>query len=121
MASLVRYAINAKGIVMRTISLAIVCSLMASPSFAISRLSPLSMSCSQARATVHQQGAVVFRWTSPRGAPLYNRFVRNSRLCQPHEYAEWTSIPTRDNRSCQVLDCENIENLGDQFVPDHSL
>lgn len=106
---------------MRTILLAVACASIASPSFAISRLSPLSMTCSQARATVHTQGAVIFKWTSPRGLPLYDRYVRNSHLCQPHEYAEWTSIPTRDNRSCQVLDCENIDNLMDQFVPDNSL
>lgn len=106
---------------MKTISLAILCALVATPSFAISRLSPLSMSCAQARATVHERGAVIFKWTSPRGLPLYDRYVRDSGFCQAHEYAEWTSIPTRDNRSCQVLDCENIDNLSNQFVPDHSL
>jgi hypothetical protein len=79
------------------------------------------MTCSQARAVLHNQGAVIFKWTSPRGLPLYDRYVRNSGFCQSHEYAEWTSIPTRDNRSCQVLDCENIDNLSNQFVPDHSL
>ncbi|KQV83385.1 hypothetical protein [Rhizobium sp. Root1220] len=96
--------------------------LAASPAFAISRLSPLKMTCAQARAAVHSQGAVIFRWTSPRGLPLYDRFVRDSRFCDANEYAEWKRIPTRDNPSCRVLFCENLNRLdGDFIIPDNSL
>jgi hypothetical protein len=97
--------------------------LAASPSFAISRLNPLSMSCSSARAAIHNQGAVIFRWTSPRGLPLYDRFIRNSRYCEANQYAEWRGIPTRDNRSCQVLACEDLSNRPGSgfFIPDNSL
>jgi len=96
--------------------------LIASPALAISRLSPLKMTCEQARAAVHNQGAVIFRWTSPRGLPLYDRFVRDSSFCDPNEYAEWKQIPTRDDRTCPVLFCENLNRLdGDFIIPDNSL
>jgi hypothetical protein len=95
--------------------------LAATPAAAISRLSPLGMTCDQARAAVHDQGAVIFRWTSPRGLPLYDRFVRNSRYCDANEYAEWKRIPTR-NQSCPVLFCENVDRLDGNFIiPDNSL
>ncbi len=96
--------------------------LASTPAFAISRLSPLKMTCEQARAAVRNQGAVIFRWTSPRGLPLYDRFVRNSRYCDPNEYAEWKRIPTRDTRACPVLFCENLNRLdGDFIIPDNTL
>lgn len=96
--------------------------LAATPSLAISRLNPLVMTCANARAAVHQQGAVIFRWTSPRDLPLYDRFVRNSRYCDMNQYAEWKNIPTRDDRTCPVLNCQNIDNLDGTFIiPEHSL
>jgi hypothetical protein len=92
------------------------------PSYAILRLNPKSMSCDSARMAVHEQGAVIFRWTSPRGLPLYDRFVRNSRYCEANEYAEWKGIPTRDNKSCRVLNCQTIDNSDGNFIiPDNSL
>ncbi|MFP3544394.1 hypothetical protein SB748_13045 [Rhizobium sp. SIMBA_035] len=107
---------------MKTLAFAVAAVLVASPSFAISRLNPLGMSCAQARSAVHNQGAVIFRWTSPRGLPLYDRFVRNSRLCDANEYAEWKNVPTRDDKTCPVLNCQNIDNLDGTFiVPNNSL
>ncbi len=107
---------------MKKLALTLAIVLAASPSFAISRLNPLSMSCDSARAAVHNQGAVIFRWTSPRGLPLYDRFVRNSRYCDANQYAEWKNIPTRDDRSCPVLNCQSIDNLdGNVLVPNNSL
>ncbi|KRB49210.1 hypothetical protein ASE04_18710 [Rhizobium sp. Root708] len=107
---------------MKKLAVLVAIVLAGSPALAISRLSPLKMTCDQARATVHNQGAVIFRWTSPRGLPLYDRFVRNGRYCDPNEYAEWKRIPTRDNRACLVLFCENLNRLdGDFIIPDNSL
>lgn len=94
----------------------------ASPSLAIPRLNPLAMSCESAREAVHNQGAVIFRWTSPRGLPLYDRFVRNSGYCDGNQYAEWKDIPTRNDKTCPVLNCQNIDNLDGTFIiPNHSL
>lgn len=107
---------------MKRLVITLLIGLVATPSFAITRFNPLSMSCETARATVRQQGAVIFRWTSPQGLPLYDRFVRNSRYCDTNQYAEWKNIPTRDDRSCPVLNCQNIDNFDGLFiVPEHSL
>ncbi|KQV81428.1 hypothetical protein [Rhizobium sp. Root1220] len=107
---------------MNKVAVVVAVVLAASPAFAISRLSPLKMTCEQARAAVHNQGAVIFRWTSPRGLPLYDRFVRDSRFCDANQYAEWKRIPTRDEPSCPVLFCENLNRLdGDFIIPDNSL
>ncbi|APO67138.1 MULTISPECIES: hypothetical protein [Rhizobium] len=107
---------------MKKLALAAALFLAASPSLAISRYNPMSMTCQSARAAIHNQGAVIFRWTSPRGLPLYDRYVRNSRYCDANEYAEWKNIPTRDDRSCPVLNCQSIDNLdGMFFIPNHSL
>jgi hypothetical protein len=102
--------------------LTLLVALSATPSLAISRLNPLQMTCVNARAVVHQQGAVIFRWTSPRGLPLYDRFVRNNRYCDVNQYAEWKDIPTRDDPACPLLNCQNIDNLDGTFiVPQRSL
>ncbi|SCW28264.1 hypothetical protein SAMN02927900_00111 [Rhizobium mongolense subsp. loessense] len=107
---------------MKKLALAAALFLAASPSLAISRYNPMSMTCQSARAAIHNQGAVIFRWTSPRGLPIYDRYVRNSRYCDANEYAEWKNIPTRDDRSCPVLNCQSIDNLdGMFFIPNHSL
>lgn len=107
---------------MKKLALAAALFLAASPSLAISRYNPMSMTCQSARAAIHNQGAVIFRWTSPRGLPLYDRYVRNSRYCDANEYAEWKNIPTKDDRSCPVLNCQSIDNLdGMFFIPNHSL
>ncbi len=107
---------------MKKLALAAAIFLAATPSLAISRYNPMSMTCQSARAAIHNQGAVIFRWTSPRGLPLYDRYVRNSRYCDANEYAEWKNIPTRDDRSCPVLNCQSIDNLdGMFFIPNHSL
>ncbi len=107
---------------MKKLALAIALVLAASPALAISRYNSLSMTCQSARAAIHNEGAVIFRWTSPRGLPIYARYIRNSRYCDAHEYAEWKNIPTRDDPTCPVLICEDIDNLkGLFFVPDNYL
>jgi len=96
--------------------------LIASPGFAISRLGPLKRMCEQARAAVHNQGAVIFRWKSPRGLPLYDRFVHDSRFCDANEHAECKQIPTRHDRTCPVLFCQILNRLDSDFIiPDKSL
>ncbi|HTO30562.1 MAG TPA: hypothetical protein VL202_05205 [Pararhizobium sp.] len=101
---------------MKTIAATLVLVLAATPALAISRYNPLTMTCEKARATVHRQGAVIFRWTSPRGLPIYDRFVRNNGYCDYNQYAEWKNIPTRDDRTCPVLNCQSIDNLDGTFI-----
>lgn len=107
---------------MKTLLITLLIAFAATPSLAVTRVNPLSITCEQARQTVHQRGAVIFRWTSPRGLPLYDRFVRNSRYCDANQYAEWKNIPTRNDPTCPVLNCQNIDNFDGLFiVPEHSL
>jgi hypothetical protein len=107
---------------MKKIALALTLVLAASPALAISRYNPLSMSCASIRAAIHNQGAVIFRYQSPRGLPLYDRYVRNSNYCDATEYAEWTHIPSKDDPRCPVLNCQNMDNLdGMLFLPHHQL
>jgi hypothetical protein len=104
------------------LALMLVLVLAASPALAISRYNPLAMSCASVRAAIHNQGAVIFRYQSPRGLPLYDRYVRNSNYCDATDYAEWTHIPSKDNPRCQVLNCKSIDNLdGMLFIPHHQL
>ena len=107
---------------MKKIALALTLVLAASPALAISRYNPLSMSCASIRAAIHNQGAVIFRYQSPRGLPLYDRYVRNSHYCDATDYAEWTHIPSKDDPRCPVLNCQNIDNLdGMLFIPQYQL
>lgn len=53
---------------MKKIALALMLVLAASPALAISRYNPLTMSGANVRAAIHNQGAVIFRYQSPRAA-----------------------------------------------------
>ncbi len=109
---------------MKKLALCVSIVLAASPALAISRYNPQTMTCQSARAAIHNQGAVIFRYPSKKvpGMTLFDRYVRNSRYCDANKYAEWTNIPTKDDPTCRVLNCQNIDNLDGMFiVPDNSL
>lgn len=84
--------------------------LAASPALAISRYNAQSMTCAAARQAVLGQRAVIFRFPSRRvaGLTLYDRYVRDNRQCDSHEYAARAYIPTRDEARCPVLACEPL-------------
>jgi hypothetical protein len=53
---------------------------------------------------------------------LFDRYVRNTHFCDANKYAEWTNVPSKDDPSCGVLNCQNIDNLdGMALVPLNSL
>lgn len=62
---------------------------------AISRYNSRSLSCAKARALVHRQGAVIFRYRSTRNPSLtlYDRFVAHGGHCAWGEVAAPKSIP----------------------------
>lgn len=100
----------------------------ASPAVAISRYQSPSLTCEQARDVIRREGAVILRYPSERVQNLtrYDRYVRNSGYCDSNEYADWTTVPTRDNPSCRVLACERIPKRSDRrfplwIVPNNSL
>ncbi|MBB3964021.1 hypothetical protein [Rhizobium metallidurans] len=109
---------------MRKVLVFIAALIAATPTLAISRYNSQTISCDRARAAIHNEGAVILRYPSTRvrGMTLYDRYVRNSRMCDANEYAEWTTVPTKDNPKCRVLNCQNIDNLDGTFIiPDYSL
>jgi hypothetical protein len=53
---------------------------------------------------------------------LFDRYVRNTHFCDANKYAEWTNVPSKDDPSCRVLNCQDIDNLDEMFlVPLNSL
>lgn len=72
---------------------------LAAPAYSVFR-----MSCAQAQAVVAARGAAVM-YTAPasaRGPETYERFVRHSGFCDPHETTEPAWAPARDNPQCLV-------------------
>ncbi|WP_337266586.1 hypothetical protein [Oryzifoliimicrobium ureilyticus] len=105
-----------------TATAAIILIAAATPVLAISRYNPKTISCDRARAAIHEEGAVIFGYNSPRGLPIYGRYVRNSRFCEANEYAGWTAIPTKDDPRCPVLNCQRLDDIdSDPIVPLNNL
>jgi hypothetical protein len=77
---------------------------------AISTYTSTSMSCGSIKATIQNQGAVIFRWTSPRtGNPRYNRYVRNANYCLVNQTTKPTYIPASNTSNCRVFYCVKRE------------
>jgi hypothetical protein len=96
---------------MKTVLLAIALCLVAVEAQAISRHDPTRMSCSQVRATIANEGAVILRYRSPRtpGLPLYDRYVSTSRFCEQGEVRSRAFVPSADRQSGQVFKCKRPE------------
>lgn len=62
------------------------------------------MSCAQVQAVVQASGSVVLRWQSPRGTPLFGRYVSDRRFCRPGEIIQIGSVPAAD-KTCNVRRC----------------
>ena len=66
----------------KRLALAILISMLATESLAISRYEVGNKSCGELHAIVRRDGAAILRWRSQRtGNPLYERFVRNWNYC----------------------------------------
>lgn len=91
---------------MKTI-VAILAIVAAANAHAISRYNSKSLTCSEARQILKDEGAVIFRYPSTRvpGLTLYDRYVASSRYCSSGEQTQWASIPTQDNSKCRVYKC----------------
>lgn len=102
-----------------TLAFAITGLCLAGPASAISRYQSKSLTCETARQSIRSQGAVILRYPSTRvpGMTLYDRYVRNSDLCDPHEYADWTTVPTRDTPQCRVLACKERPSRDERPFP----
>ena len=80
---------------------------------AISRFSSDRVSCAQVQQRIVSNGAAIVSYTSARGNPLYDRFVRNAQFCQGGEVTESVSIRAADTKSCPVLRCQEYESQFD--------
>lgn len=95
---------------MRTLMVAAALFFCAGEANAISRYVSTSMTCAKVKETVTQQGAVILQHKSPRtGVLLYDRYVKDRRFCAGGETTEWASVPTKDQKSCRVDRCAQIE------------
>ncbi|MBP1850651.1 hypothetical protein [Rhizobium halophytocola] len=101
--------------------------LLAGPAAAISRYQSKSLNCEQARQTIRSEGAVILRYPSThvQGMTLYDRYVRDNAQCDPHEFADWVTVPTRDAPKCRVLACKPRPDRDERpfrfFLPHNSL
>lgn len=77
------------------------------PSMAINRYQSTSLSCSEIKDRIANQGAVILRYPGRMNPSLtvYDRFVVNRSQCSSHEVAERLGIPAADTRSCKVSRC----------------
>jgi hypothetical protein len=95
---------------LRTFTLSLCIVLLPVSAHAISRYVSTSMTCAKVQATISQQGAVILQHKSARtGNLLYDRYVSDRRFCAGGETTDWASVPTKDQKSCRVYRCEEVE------------
>lgn len=77
------------------------------PSLAINRYQSTSLTCSQIKERIADQGAVILRYPGRMNPSLtvYDRFVAGRNQCSSHEVAERLGIPAADTKSCKVSRC----------------
>jgi hypothetical protein len=95
---------------MRLILAALLVVLASSPGFAINRYNLAGKTCGEVQSIIAREGAAVLRHTSPRGLPLYDRYVRDGRYCRGSEYAAFSTVPTKGNLECPVYRCRPFSN-----------
>lgn len=84
-------------------------SLQAVEAHAINRYTSTSMTCSKIKATISREGAAIMQYRSPRGLPLYDRYVKNRQFCPGGQTTDRAYIPSQDLPACPVNRCEEIE------------
>ncbi|MGA1803973.1 hypothetical protein [Rhizobium sp. HT1-10] len=82
--------------------------LLTSPAMAISRYNSMERTCGTVQQSIAREGAVLLRYPSFSGnIVLYDRYVTDGNQCNSGSYAADTSVPTKDNKSCPVLNCRS--------------
>jgi hypothetical protein len=95
---------------LKTFAVTLCIVLLPASAHAISRYVSTSMTCTKVQATISQQGAVILQHRSARtGNLLYDRYVKDRRFCAGGETIDWASVPTKDQKSCRVYRCEEVE------------
>ena len=86
------------------------------PASAISRIETRKTDCSALRAVLVREGAAILRHTSPKGLPIYDRYVSSSLLCPGNSIGVWASVPARDTKSCRVIACDANASDDDDLI-----
>jgi hypothetical protein len=79
---------------------------ISSEAFAISRYQSMSMSCANIRATILDEGAAIFGWLQPPNIDRFGKYVAHVGYCFIGEEAKIVYIPSKDTKSCAVLECQ---------------
>lgn len=96
-----------------TATLALLC--LASPALAISRYNSLDRTCAAVQQSIASEKAVLLRYPSRNGKiVLYDRYVADRGECSSGDYAASTFVPTKDNPSCPVFNCQSASVLQPQ-------
>lgn len=92
---------------MKRMAFAAALSLVASDAFAISRYDITNMSCAEVQAVIQKDGEAILRYGSSSllGLPIYDRYVRDQRLCESDQVLTRTGVPTADKPYCAVHKC----------------
>ncbi len=69
-------------------------SLQAVEAHAINRYTSTSMTCSKIKATISREGAAIMQYRSPRGLPLYDRYVKNRQFSSGGQTTGRAYIPS---------------------------
>lgn len=94
---------------MRTILITLLLAVSASQAYAIGKYNISGMTCGQVQAIIAREHAAILRYPSRRnpGLTLYDRYVSNGSYCATEEYAKYTTVPTRDDKTCPVYYCRD--------------
>ncbi|WP_245512553.1 MULTISPECIES: hypothetical protein [Rhizobium/Agrobacterium group] len=82
---------------------------IAFPAAAISRINSTTRTCAALRQIIDSQGAVIVQHPGSRSSGmLYDRYVSDSRFCQPGYVATDDWVPAKD-RNCRLYNCQVYE------------
>ncbi|MDQ2635052.1 MAG: hypothetical protein M3Y43_01950 [Pseudomonadota bacterium] len=84
--------------------------LLAGEASAISRYQTDSMSCARVQAALQSEGAAILRYPAPDNSSLqlYDRYVRDGRMCSRSQRAVIRSVPAVDTKNCAVRKCVRV-------------
>lgn len=96
---------------MRTVVVALACTLVAGHAHAISKYNSQSMSCAEVQAVLQNERTAILRYRSAgTGVPLYGRYVHSGASCEIGQRAERKHVPSADNTRCPVKECIYNDN-----------
>ncbi|MDF2369493.1 MAG: hypothetical protein P1V21_01745 [Rhizobiaceae bacterium] len=96
--------------ILLTLCLLVICM----PAQAVSRYNAPVLTCQRIQTILNNDGSAILRYPSPRDAQLtlYDLYVKSRAFCQSGEQVISASVPSKDNRRCQVRQCE--QNMDSQ-------